>query len=489
MSSSESSKSQLLATGLESLDSEVNEIMTCLQEVLHSTGQSHLAEKLPWLNSCNENAVEDSPMQTSEVYSIAFQLLDMIEEQVSLMTRKQREMLLGPETEKGLWPQVLQSLKGAGFSETAIAGVMKHVRVEPVFTAHPTEAKRPSVRERHRDLYDQLLRLEEPGQTNHQKSEAREDMLTALEGLWSTGEIHTERPTIERELRNALFYLREVFPETLEQIDRNLDHAWKEAGFDPETLMKAGGGPRIRFGLWIGGDRDGHPFVTADVTRNTLAELRRQALKLFRRELRLAAYQLTVSSPAHPAPQSLLDRVAELIEALGEEGAYIRDRNPEEPWRAFGYLLRAQLGADLDVTPEGFAADLALFHESLVSIGAKRLAERFIYPIQRKFEAFGFHLAELDIRQNSDFHDKAAAQLLEAAGVEKGASFAEWSEEDRVAFLTDELRSPRPFLHIDQSAGPEADAVRECYRVLVDHRRTRGPGAGSLIVSMTRQLS
>lgn len=485
----ESSKVQLLTSGLESLDSEVREIMTCLQEVLQSTGQAHLAEKLPWLTDENAEDAMAEPEQTSEVYSIAFQLLDMIEEQVSLATRKEREILFGPETEKGLWPRVLKSLKDSGFEEKAIAKAMHSVRVEPVFTAHPTEAKRASVRERHRHLYDQLLRLEEPGQTSHEKAQAREDMLTAMEALWSTGEIHTERPTIQRELRNALFYLREVFPETLEQMDRNLEHAWKQAGFDPDTLREANGGPRIRFGLWIGGDRDGHPFVTAGVTRDTLVELRRQSLKLYRRELRLVAYQLTVSSPANPAPEALMTRVNELIAALGDEGIYIRDRNPEEPWRAFGYLLRAQLGADLDVTAEGFKNDLELFHDSLVAIGANRLAERFVRPIQRKFAAFGFHLAELDIRQNSAFHDKAAAQLLEAAGIENGESFADWSEEKRVAFLTEELESPRPFLHIDQSAGPEADAVRECYRVLVDHRRTRGPGAGSLIVSMTRQLS
>jgi len=488
-SSANEPQGKLLASGLETLDSEVGEIMTCLQEVLNSTGQSHLAEKLPWLAENGGGSVMDSPQQTSEVYSIAFQLLDMIEEQVSLETRKEREVLFGPETEKGLWPRVLKSLKDSGFAEKAIAEAMQHVRVEPVFTAHPTEAKRASVRERHRDLYDQLLRLEAPGQTTRERSEAREDMLTALEALWSTGEIHTERPTIERELRNALFYLREVFPETLEQLDRNLEYAWKQAGFDPATLREVGGGPRIRFGLWIGGDRDGHPFVTADVTRDTLGELRRQALKLFRRELRLIAYELTVSSPAHPAPESLLKRVHELAGALEEEGKYIHERNPEEPWRAFGYLLRAQLGADLDVTPDGFRADLDLFHDSLLAIGANRLAERFLRPIQRKFEAFGFHLAELDIRQNSSFHDKAAAQLLDAAGVENGSSFADWSETERVAYLTGELQSPRPFLHIDQSAGSEADTVRECYRVLADHRRTRGPGVGSLIVSMTRQLS
>lgn len=483
------SQRKLVSTGLETLEAEVEEIMTCLEDVLESAGQANLAEKLPWLSGEDGATEVGSPRQTSEVYSIAFQLLDMIEEQVSLETRREREALFGPEVEKGLWPRVLKSLKDSGFSEKAIAETMQHVRVEPVFTAHPTEAKRPSVRERHRDLYDQLLRLEAPGQTPHERAESREEMLTAMEALWSTGEIHTERPTIERELRNALFYLREVFPETLEQVDRNLEYAWEQAGFDPETLREHGGGPRIRFGLWIGGDRDGHPFVTADVTRDTLAELRRQSLKLYRRELRTIAYQLTVSSPAHPAPENLMNRIGELIQALGEEGAYIRDRNPEEPWRAFGFLLRAQLDADLDVTPEGFRSDLELFHDSLVAIGKSRLAERYIRTLQRKFDAFGFHLAELDIRQNSAFHDKAAAQILEAAGVENGANFAEWSEDERVEFLTEELESPRPFLHIDQSAGEEADAVRDCYRVLVEHRRRHGDGVGALIVSMTRQLS
>ncbi len=487
--SSEKPQQELVASGLETLDTEVLEIMTCLQEVLKSTGQSHLADQLPWLAKNGGDASQESPQQTSEIYSIAFQLLDMIEEQVSLETRRKREARFGAETEKGLWPQVLKSLSDSGFSEQDIAGAMQHVRVEPVFTAHPTEAKRPSVRERHRDLYDQLLRLEAPDQTWHERSEAREEMLTAMEALWSTGEIHTERPTIERELRNALFYLREVFPETLAQIDRNLEYAWQQAGFDPATLREHGGGPKIRFGLWIGGDRDGHPFVTADVTRDTLSELRRQSLKLYRRELRTIAYQLTVSSPVHSVPEDLNRRVEALSEILGAEGTYILDRNPEEPWRAFGFLLRAQLDADLNVSAEGFCADLDLFYDSLIAIGMNRLAGQFIRPIQRKFAAFGFHLAELDIRQNSAFHDKAAAQLLEAAGVEDAATFADWTEAARVAFLTRELQSPRPFLHIDQSAGPEADAVRECYRVLVDHRRQRGAGVGSLIVSMTRQLS
>lgn len=487
MSSTETAR-ELVNTGLESLEEEVREIMGCLHDVLQSSGSPELASILPWLTDKDTAAADLDPSDTAQVYSIAFQLLDMIEERVARDMRRKREKVLGPEEERGLWPHTLAALAKDGFSEEEIAAGIRAVRVEPVFTAHPTEAKRPSVRERHRDLYNILTKLEDKTYTPQERDRRKEDFLTALEGLWNTGEIHSESPTVERELRNVLFYLRFVFPDTISRLTRHLEWAWKKAGFDPATLGDFDG-PKIRFGLWIGGDRDGHPFVTADVTRATLTELRNQAFKLYRDELREAAFQLTVSATFHTAPEAFTARVQELAESLGEEGSYILGRNPDEPWRAFGYLLRAQLEADPALSADAFHADLILLRDSLEEIGASRLAASHVDPLLEKFRVFGFHLAELDIRQNSAFHDKAAALLLEAAGVEDGASFADWPEEKRVAYLSAELESPRPLLHVDQSIGDEADAVRDCYRVLVEQRKKYGNGAGALIVSMTRQLS
>ena len=487
--SNQSESKRLVAKGLESLEQELLEVMNALRDVLVSAGKDRLASLLPWIERGENPETLAEAEEIAEVYSIAFQLLDMVEEQVALEARREREMVLGPEAEKGMWPRCLKRLKSEGYSELDIAKAMQSVRVEPVFTAHPTEAKRPSVRERHRALYDCLLDLNDCGLTKRQKNRARDEFMTALEALWNTGEIHEERPTVERELRNVLFYLREVFPKTLEQIDDRLERAWEDTGFDSDTLKNVGEGPRIRFGLWIGGDRDGHPFVTSETTRDTLAELRRQAIKLYRRELANAAYQLTVTAPSHPASDALMSRLSDLARELGGEGDYILSRNPDEPWRSFGYLLRARLEQNDSHTVEELASDLTLMKDSLEAIGAHRLAEKIVDPISDKLEAFGFHLADLDVRQNSEFHDKAFSQILVKAGVEDGDSFASWSEEDRVAFLSKELESSRPFLHPNYSAGPEADAVRDCYRVLAKHRRERGAGLGSLIVSMTRQLS
>lgn len=483
-----SSGDQLVTEGLDSLEAEIRELVGCFQEVLSSDGASHLAVRLPWLGS--EDPGDASPEEAiAEIYSIAFQLLDICEEQVAGRTRVQRERTVGPGAEKGLWVHCFESLKNSGLSEDAILKALRQVRVEPVFTAHPTEVKRPSVRERHRDLYDAISKFHAPGLTDDQKVSRQEKVYLAIEALWHTGEIHVEKPTIEKELRNVLYYLREVFPKTLRTVNRRLAYAWDKAGLDAGKLKGSSAvGPRLRFGLWIGGDRDGHPFVTSELTRSTLGELRTQAVKLYRREIAEAAHHLTVSTPAREVPGSLEERIGELVALLGEEGQEVIERNPEEPWRCFGYLLRAALQADGYGRAE-FESDLALYYDSLTEIHAPRLADEYIRPIQLCLGTFGFHLAELDIRQNSAFHDKAVAQLLEAAGFEDGGGFADWSENRRVEFLNGELESTRPFLAPEQSAGPEADTVRECYRVLADHWKEYGTGLGALIISMTRQLS
>jgi phosphoenolpyruvate carboxylase len=112
-----------------------------------------------------------------------------------------------------------------------------------------------------------------------------------------------------------------------------------------------------------------------------------------------------------------------------------------------------------------WTSDLRVLRDSLIEIGAARLAEADVRPVLHATEVFGFHLAQLDIRQNSVFHAKALAQLMSAAGID-GSQWDEWLEIERVRFLEKELRSPRPFLHPSASAGPEADAVLGCYRVL-----------------------
>ncbi len=484
------SAATLVNEGLRSVETRLRNLMLALREVLQSMGHEDLVPLVPWLSDplIDEETAND-PDKITQLYSIAFQLLDMVEERVAMTTRREREHRLGPTAEKGLWPERLQSLKKRGLTADAILDRISSIEVEPVFTAHPTEAKRTSVRERHREIYRLMLKLENRDYTGLERELIHEQLLSSLEGLWCTREIHVERPTVKRELDNALYYLRVRFPDVVTRIDRHLAKSWEMLGFEPEQLRRAGGGPSLHFGLWIGGDRDGHPFVTADVTRDTLNKLRQQALERCQDELRSMADKLTVSQDGYSLPAALEQRRKELLALTGPRGAKIQESYAEEPWRGYGHLLAAYLAVSPPDTPDALREDLGLLESSLDELGAVHLSRQWVHPVRRKLDVFGFHLARLDVRQNSAFHDRAAAQLLAAAGVEDGENFAEWPESQRLSCLTKELKSARPFLHAGQSCGEEADAVRACFRVIAKHHRKDASGLGALIVSMTRQVS
>jgi phosphoenolpyruvate carboxylase len=253
--------------------------------------------------------------------------------------------------------------------------------------------------------------------------------------------------------------------------------------------------PGVSFGTWVGGDRDGHPLVTAEVTRDALATLRSSALQLVRDRLDVLGARLSLSRRLHDVPAELDTWIAENAEALGAAGVAALERNREEPWRQAVNLLVARLPADPPTEHDyssgaELAADLDLIHRSLGVVGAGRIASHDVAAVARIVRTFGFHLAALDVRQNSRFHDAALAQLLAASGVPDGANYAVWPEERRRALLDTELESPRPFTAGGTGLGSEADAVLACYRVLRDEIDRHGAaGLGGLIVSMTRSVS
>jgi phosphoenolpyruvate carboxylase len=495
VSASNPTRVQLRLEGFEQIDEQLGFLLSCLEEALVSTGATELLPYLPW--SGREPGAGAAPEGLPQLYSIGFQLLNMVEERVAAEIRREREKALGADSIRGLWPQALRDLRAIGLGPEQILEVLKDVHVEPVLTAHPTEAKRSSIRERHRALYQEMVRNEYPKYTDRERRRIRERVVTTLETLWRTAEIHLVRPDISSELRNATHYLRDLFPAAINRLDLHFTEAWRDAGLPLDMLRSAGNIPRLIFGTWIGGDRDGHPLVTPEVTKKTLAELRHSAFKLLERELLDLSSQLTLSRYLTPVPEELqtrIDHLAKIVDA--RDGVFkILDRHEEEPWRQMAALMALRLREQIKGKP-GYrntaclADDLNLLSRTLAEAGCHMIEEDAIRPLRHKLEIFGFHLATLDVRQNSEFHDKAISQLLAAAGVEDGANYIEWPEEKRLEFLNTELKSTRPFLHDDIRIGTEADNVLDTYRVLVRHRRDWGNnGLGALIVSMTRQLS
>jgi phosphoenolpyruvate carboxylase len=242
----------------------------------------------------------------------------------------------------------------------------------------------------------------------------------------------------------------------------------------------------------VGGDRDGHPLVTSGVTEETLADMRGNALKLVLRHLRELASKLSLSERLQSPGESLSRRIETLSNKLGDAGSAALKRNRREPWRQFLNLMIASLPLETDVLDSVRISDKPFRYvtsDELLDVGAQHIADTSVTPVYRIVQTFGFHLGTLDIRQNSQVHELALSQLMNAAGM-NGSDFLEWDEAARRDFLDRELQSPRPFTHPDMTVGAEAEAVLACYRVLLNHSKQYGTGGlGSLIVSMTRNVS
>lgn len=475
---------------------ELQFVMGCFREVLRESGEAELARAIPW--SAGEMPVAPvdlPPERLVQALSIAFQLLSMVEQRAAIQYRRNVETHQGLAALPALWGDTFRQLQARGVAAPEIAAALPHLRTEIVLTAHPTEAKRATVLKHHRELYLLLVKRADSRWTPYEQESIRNEALALLTTLWRTGEIFLEKPDVASERRNIVYYLRSVFPQVLPLLDERLRQAWASAGLDPALIANTEMMPRIQFGTWVGGDRDGHPLVTAAVTRATFDELRSQALLLLQEQLQDLVRYLSLSDRLQTPPRHFLEHIATSAALLDAAGVAALKRNPNEPWRQWVNLMLARLPlvpngqAYYYQSPAELDRDLGILAEALATVGARRVVEHAVWPVIRATRMFGFHLATLDIRQNSRFHDLALGQLLAAAGF-KQHRVVDWDEVHRLALLDSELATPRPFTRSEAGVGPEADAVLGSYRVLGAELKTYGPaGIGSLIVSMTRSAS
>lgn len=484
----------------EGIDEDLRFVMTCFQEVLASLGERRLANRLPWTDSQEEASAlpPEEEGKYIQALSISFQLLNMVEENAAVQYKRQLENEQGLKSIRGSWGETFAQWKEQGYTEQQMAAVLPQLRIQPVLTAHPTEAKRVTVLELHRELYLLLVKRENQVWSTTEKEQLRDSMKALLERLWRTGEVYLEKPGLEDERLNVMHYFIEAFPLALRESDLRLRSSWRAMGFAPERLCEPEQFPVLEFGSWVGGDRDGHPYVTAEFTENTLELHRQKALEALQNQLRELIVHLSMSDVHQPTPQPLQDAISKGVSALGEAGKAAAARNVHSPYRQFVGLMLVRLGNTIQEInePDAYYAapgemqdDLKLLRESLKTIGAERIARDRLFAVERHLQCFGFHLAKLDIRQNSAFHEKALSQILRAAGF-TDYDFASWNMQKRQDFLNQELQSKRPFLVLGDRCGPEADQVLACYDVLRRYVQRHGTrGIGSLIVSMTRDVT
>lgn len=465
-----------------------------LLEVLEENGEAALADAF------RQSISEIADPRLLKIYSIYFQLLNIAEEYAVVHYRERLEESAGMARVTGLWASTLHAWKEQGVQVEEMLQLLESTTIEPVFTAHPTESKRTTVLEQLAQLFE-IFSVARGATTATERQQADDAIKLSLQRLWFTGEVYLAKPAVQDELRNVVHYLSKALPPALQRLDQRLVRAWQELDLPGDLTRQWTRWPRVSFGDWVGGDRDGHPFVTDTVTAETLLHLRRQALHLVRSRLTLLAKRLSLAEDLVPATPELSKHIYTWTEKLGAEGRQAFERNPREPWRQFLNLVVARLPMNgheelIDDNPQAYQTaaalmeDLSFLRAQLVEAKAAALADAELIPLLRLVQTFGFHLAHLDIRQNSRFHDLALTQLMQAANIRNADTFASWSEMDRLRFLEEELRSPRPFTADLSQAGPEAKQAVGSLRAVKHHMQRYGSeGVGSLIVSMTRQTS
>ncbi|HEX7585382.1 MAG TPA: phosphoenolpyruvate carboxylase, partial [Prolixibacteraceae bacterium] len=337
--------------------------------------------------------------------------------------------------------------------------------------------------------------------TTLERSQTRTEIKEILTRLWFIDDIYLEKPQVETELENILHYLTKVFPDVFELHDKTLVQAWNEAGFAPQALQNYRSMPKISLGSWVGGDRDGHPLVTPEITKFTLQRLRAEALTLVAQRLSSLADNLSIYTSESSLSPEFRKAKSGFISSIQGISENIRFSSASrEPFKQFVLLLIEKLPVKQPLSgshhlastgwtysnSEQLIADLEILLHALSGWGAPMLALNEVNKALRFVRNFGFHLAHLDIRQNSEFYQKAFLGLLEDVNKSDYSINADGSVEKR--FLLQELIQYRPFTHAYSGNVDETANALGYLGVVSDHIRRFGPHAlGSLIVSMTRK--
>ncbi|MGC9221681.1 MAG: phosphoenolpyruvate carboxylase [Solirubrobacteraceae bacterium] len=382
-----------------------------------------------------------------------FQLINLAEDNERVRRIRMRQAREAPAPRRGSIEEAVASMAQRGLSAQAVGALIGRSEIRLVMTAHPTEARRRTTIDKQARGFHELRALDD--QLGRDLEQARERIRATVQELWGSDELRAISPTVLDEVRGGLVHFTRVLVDVVPAIHRELARALELHYPDAEIPV----GPVLRFGSWIGGDRDGNPFVTPATTVETLALLREQCLRFLQERLGMLAGRLSFSDRTTKSGSEL-----EPILAAGEQHfPALADRlahlNPEEPYRRAVTFMRERLRASTDGRPGGYTdsaellADLRTVERALASVGGVYSAAGDLRDVIWQVEVFGFHFAILDIRQHAGVHRRALDEVLREVGVRAG--YAQLSDEERLSLLERHIAERRPLIPADISGFSE----------------------------------
>ena len=466
----------------------------------------------------------DEAIGVIRAFSVYFQLANIAEQYHRIRRKRFYELHTPDSPQRGSLAHTFQTLSEANVEAKELQRVLDKLEIRPVITAHPTEAARRTMLEKHRRISDLLGEFDTSEISAKKLSDLNTRLAAEIESLWQSDEVRHVKPTVLDEVGNCLYYfdatLFEALPVMLEELERVL------AKHFPKVKLQDGAA-LLRFGSWIGGDRDGNPYVTPEITWETLRLMQRQILRKYETAVSELGRRISESSRYAPATQELLDSIERDKLLFPITASLVAERNAEEPYRHKLSYIFARLENTLrrnqdlatvisiekhhplistrpglpmlaavrktEALPPAYEtgsqlwADLRLIRDSLRASKAQ-LAAQSIDKLMRQVAAFGLHLAQLDLRQHSDRHVSAFDEITRGLGLPK--TYSQMNEEERAIWLTAELATARPLVALDAEYEAETIETLNVFRVArraLDEISQRG--LRTFIVSMTRDVS
>ncbi|MBN1352590.1 phosphoenolpyruvate carboxylase [candidate division KSB1 bacterium] len=444
-----------------------------LQEKIHSLSQ----EQILWI---------------IRGYTVFFHLANEAERQEIIRINQERQFQASTEQPRtGSVMEAVHNLKRRGCSADQLLDLIRQLDIQPTLTAHPTEARRRSI------LYKQKRIAQLMTQLRAQRvlsAEDRDDLITRIYHqislLMATDDVRSERLTVEDEIKNGLYFTMTSIWDVVPRIYYDLEDAI-EVYFDERPSVPA----FLKYHSWIGGDRDGNPFVTVDVTRSALRSYRHAALQGYIEELAGLKRELSLSSRRVDIPDSLLASVEKDAQSIRLCDDLMRNYKTEPFRLKISYMLskmkrllsRSAVTPDF-YTPDDFLSDLKLIRANLRQIHLEDIAPyKRVSDLIIRAQVFGFHLVALDIRQHSEVHQHAVTELLNLAGVTD--DYAALTEDAKLAVLETELQNPRPLLPRHALISEMTTNVLETMNVVREAQANNPESIGGYVVSMTHSAS
>jgi phosphoenolpyruvate carboxylase len=425
-------------------------------------------------------------VRTLQAYGIWFQLLTIAEEIATVRRRREIERSGGPDVLPGTFSHVIARVAAAGVSAEEMQHLLDRFLIQPVLTAHPTEAKRITVLEIHRRIYRLLVELEATRWTRRERGRLEAALRNEIDLLWLTGELRLEKPTVAQEVAWGLHFFEETLfaqvPEVLEKLDAALARHYPEASFHQSTVF--------RFGSWIGGDRDGNPFVDDNATRAALRSGHVASLRRYRCETSRLLHSLSIAA-RDDVPRAFLEHLQRALAASGA-GARIASRNPGEVFRQFLACMLQRLDTALAavesglppagyVDPDELCRDLTVLERGLCEARCEAIAVNLVRPLRRQVETFGFCTVSLDIRQNAIVVNRTLQAIWRHGG--RSEPPPETTSEAWRSWIQAELVRPLEVTPIFTDLPEEAAATLATFRLVGEMKESGALGA--FILSMT----